>query len=456
MRNLFKKIFVLTFMLSIFVAPVFARSESLDLRLNKLIKNSDLDKTSTVAVSVKSIKTGKAVYEYNQNKLLHPASTLKMFTAASAIDSLGYDYNFKTGIYIDKSNNVYIKLGADPLLVTKDLHYLVKNLRNTGHKTVNKIYIDDSIIDTQEWGTGWMWDDNTNAYMPKFSPYNIDNNVFNINLKANDSSVDVYSDSAYPVALINKLKLSDKNNFSALRQDWISPDLLILNGTVASSQTIQVPVNNMRRYFIAKLNAELVSNNIKNNESEFRTAVTPKDAQLVFEVCHPVDSVLSSVLKNSDNKNAETMFKVAASKKYCSTGTFELSKKMFDEFYKSIDVNTNSIVIADGSGVSRNNLVTADFMTSALLQLYFIPEFSKYKEYIAQPGEGTLSNRLLDLRGFVWLKTGSISNVSALTGYVKDKNNDDYTVAIIIQNFSKTQKDVKEFENKIITEIHNL
>lgn len=455
MKNLFK-IFVLTLMLATFTVPAFAKVESLDVKLNRLIKCSELDKTSTIAVSVKSIKTGKSVYEYNQNKLLHPASTLKLFTAASAIDSLGYDYNFKTQIYADKNNNLYIKLGADPKLVSKDLHTLIKCLRETNHKSVNRIFIDDSIIDTQEWGTGWMWDDNTNAYMPKFSPYNLDNNVFNVSLNITESSaVDAVSTSAYPVAVINKLKVSDKDNFSILRQDWISPDLLILEGTIASCKTLQIPVNNMRRAFIAKLNAELVANNIKNNETEFRNALTPKDAEFLGEVVHPIDSVLSSVLKNSDNKNAETIFKVGASKKYNSTGTNQLSKKMFDEFYKSIDVDTSSIIVADGSGVSRNNLVTADFMSSALLQLYFLPDFGKYKEYIAQPGEGTFSNRLLDLRGFLWLKTGSISNISALTGYVKNKKNDEYTVAILIQNFSKSQKDVKEFENKIINEIYN-
>lgn len=455
MKNLFK-IFVLTLMLAIFTVPAFAKVETLDFKLNRLIKSSELDKTSTVAVSIKSIKTGKSVYEYNQNKLLHPASTLKIFTAASAIDSLGYDYNFKTQIYIDKNNNLYIKLGADPKLVVKDLHILVKKLRETSHKSVNRIYIDDSIIDTQEWGTGWMWDDNTNAYMPKFSPYNIDNNLFNVNLNITESScVDAVTTSAYPVAVINKLKVSDKDNYSIARQDWISPDVIVIEGTIASPKTIQIPVNNMRRYFIAKLNNELVLNNIKNNETEFRTALTPKDAEFLGEVVHPVDSVLLSVLKSSDNKNAETLFKVASSKKYNATGTFELSKKMFNEFYKSIEVDTSSIVIADGSGTSRNNLVTTDFMSSALLQLYFMPDFNKYKEYIAQPGEGTLATRLLDLRGSVWLKTGSISNVSGLTGYIKNKNNDEYTVAILIQSFSKSQKDVKEFENKIISEICN-
>ena len=74
---------------------------------------------------------------------------------------------------------------------------------------------------------------------------------------------------------------------------------------------------------------------------------------------------------------------------------------------------------------------------------------------MAQPGDGTLSNRLFDLRGDAFLKTGSLSNVSAISGFVKSQDGNDYAVAIIVQNFMEEQTKVKKFEDDIIKLIYS-
>ena len=138
------------------------------------------------------------------------------------------------------------------------------------------------------------------------------------------------------------------------------------------------------------------------------------------------------------------------------TANLSSQVKLFYDFWDGRKVPTYNIKIADASGVSRNNLLTTDFMSNALVNLYNNEGFDKMKEYLAQPGdEGTFANRMLDKRGSVYLKTGTLANISGLTGYVVSNNGKTYAVAILIQNFTYPTKEIKDFENSLIENIIN-
>jgi D-alanyl-D-alanine carboxypeptidase/D-alanyl-D-alanine-endopeptidase (penicillin-binding protein 4) len=128
---------------------------------------------------------------------------------------------------------------------------------------------------------------------------------------------------------------------------------------------------------------------------------------------------------------------------------------MFKEFYQNNGLKTDTIIVKDGCGVSRNNLMSASWMTDALNKLYKMQDFYKFKEYMAQSGDGTLTNRLYNMRGEAWLKTGSLSNISAIAGYVKSQDGNTYSVAILTQNFIEEQPKIKSFEDEIIEIIYN-
>jgi D-alanyl-D-alanine carboxypeptidase/D-alanyl-D-alanine-endopeptidase (penicillin-binding protein 4) len=454
----FLKIFLVFSLLLLNITQADAKKVSVEHKLDTLIKSSPVYKTSTVAVSIKDVQTGSVFYETNQHKLLHPASTLKLFTTVPAVQNLGQDYCFRTSFYDDKANNLYIKLGADPFLTSADLKPMVKELRSHNLKTVNNIYIDDSIIDNVEYGTGWMWDDDVSPYMTKFSAYNLDNNIlkFSIIKTQNGQSITITPFISYPVAVLNKLKAGATNNIKLARYNWQSPDVVEFKGSVSSPQVVDLPLNNMRRYFITRLSDYLANSNIKYANENFTSAIVPADAKLIAETTHSINSVIPLILKDSNNKASETLFKVAASKYSNSTGTTEDAVKMFNAFYATQKIDTKSVIIADASGVSRNNLITVDWMSSALNAIYSNDIFPYLKGNMAQGGDGTLENRFVELRGNVWLKTGTLSNASGLTGYVNAKNNKTYSVAILTQNFAVPQADVKKLEDSIINYVYSI
>lgn len=453
MKNLFKSLIVI--MLFVFsINSSFAFSIG---KLEKYLKKSNLQDSATVAISIRNADNNNVVYEQNQNKLLHPASTLKLFSTYAAIDSLGYDYFFKTQFYKDSSNNLYIKLGADPLLTTAQLKEAFSELKKQGCTNFKNIYFDDSIIDKKEFSQGWMWDDDMSPYTPKISSYNLDGNVIRISLTKNSGellSADVKS--TYPISVISNVKLDSKYDYLEVnRYNWLNPNVVELYGIINSPKTVNVPISSMRRYFIHNVDKITEDNKISISGTKYESKLVPENAVLLTEISNPVTSAIPLILQNSNNLMAESVYKIAAGKKYSATGSDELASIMFKEFYNKNGIETDKIIIKDGCGVSRNNLFSANWMSNALSKLYKIDSFEQFKDNMAQSGDGTLNNRLYDLRGEVWLKTGSLSNISTIAGYVKSKDGHTYSVVILTQNFIEEQQKIKEFENDIINIIYN-
>ena len=448
MKNIFRAI--------LSVAAIFGGLNAFaNSQLATTVNSSPLETSSVVAVSVKEADTGKVLYQHNERKLLHPASTLKIFTTIPAMEELGDEYEFTTTFYT-ANNNLYIKAGADPFLTSTELKNAIKSIKGKGYHSFNKVYFDGSIIDNAEWGIGWMWDDTTNKRMQKFSAYNVDNNLVNIEVAKGEDGV-ITAKSNVPLPVINSISAGDKDDIFAVRNDWISPEVILVAGSIKSPvKTVQVPLNNLKRYY-----QQTIMKSIKNAKITLQQPIcleekVPENAKVLLEIKNPVTPAYEKIFKNSDNLCAETVAKIAGGQKSGETGSFSNQTKMFYDYWQANGVDTKGIVIADASGVSRNNLVTVDFMTNALDKIYVNKQEQFIKDTFAQPGEGTFSNRLLNYRGYVFLKSGTLANISGLAGYVKADNGKTYSVAILIQNFTYPENQVKIFENRLIEEIKKL
>lgn len=453
MKKLFNILVVLIALVTVQNA-CFAFSAS---KVDKLILNSKLNETSLIAVSIKNLDTNEVVYEKNAKKLLHPASTLKIPTTYFSMNILGDDYLFRTGFYVDAENNLYIKLGADPFLTSGKLKDAILALKDKGLKSFNNLYIDDSIIDKKEFSTGWMWDDDVNPYTPKISAYNLDNNVVRVKMQdVGDGSVVSSMSTDYPMSVFSTVKTGARlDKVEVNRFNWNNPELVEISGEMTSLRPVVFPISSMRRYFIHALDKAFEDNGITFKSTQYASKLVPVNATLEQEITSSVKPAYSKILHNSNNLYSETLFKIAGANKYNSTGTEALALATMEDFYKKLHVNFKDVIVKDGSGVSRNNLVTAEWMTDVLAKIYKQKDFDKFKEYMPQTGDGTLSNRLHDLRGDAWLKTGSLANISAISGYVNSQDGKTYALTIFIQNFKEDQRKVKKFEDEIITLIYN-
>jgi len=128
--------------------------------------------------------------------------------------------------------------------------------------------------------------------------------------------------------------------------------------------------------------------------------------------------------------------------------------KMLDNYFQKIGVEKGNIRITDGSGVSKNNLVTSDFMTDFLVKQSKYGNFDQYLSLLPTPGEGTLKNRMLYFQDKLHAKTGTLSDISAITGYITTQKGKTYAFNIMITDPQTKSIDKKETEEFILRTIY--
>ena len=421
--------------------------------INKAVAESGINK-GAVSVSVKDIKTGKTLYELNSDKPVPPASTLKVVTLASALNELGKDYEFSTELYKNSNNELILKLGADPFLNAKDLKTLLRAAREQNIIEPEAFYIDDTIIDKTEWGEGWQWDDDLNPLMPKFSAYNIDNNLLKITVEPTfkGAPAEIKLDVFYPTTFVNLVTTGGANNVKISRNNNIAPDVLNIEGTVSKREQIEIPINHLKRYFVLRLEDAIKSEKIEYYGNFTNKKLSAQNISSISKITNPIEKAVNAIMLDSNNMAAETVFKIAGGHYAKTSGSAEAAIKMLMDYCGKLGVNTQNIRIVDSSGVSKNNLVTTDFMTSFLISQY--QNDAEYKEIFASAGEGTLKNRMLYFGDNLKAKTGTLSDVSAIAGYLKTAKGNLVAFDIIINDPNSKTPDKKMLEEYILRAIH--
>ena len=413
---------------------------------SSVINESGIEKNA-ISVSIRDLNSGKPVYELNEKMLMHPASVQKVLTLVPAVEVLGEDYDFTTAIYKRSANSYVIKLGADPYLTSNDLKTLVNNV----NLETKRIYIDDSILEKKDWGEGWQWDDDMNVLMPRFNSYNLDKNLIKITVMptSNGQTATIINPSKYPIVFFNHVLTGKENGVKISRDNSVSANTLVLEGTVNKPTTIYVPTNNLKRYFNIKMTNALGDKKVYLKENFVVDKVTDSDKEL-DKVTHPISNAIDDILKNSNNMVAETVAKLAGAKAYNDRGTDINGIKVFNAYCQKIGIDNSKIRLTDASGVSKNNLVTTDFISEYLVK----NKDSKVLEHLPTPGQGTLTHRMLPIKENLRAKTGTLSDTSSIAGFLSTKNGNKYAFAIIINDTTSTIPDMKTLEDYLIREAY--
>lgn len=421
--------------------------------IDSAIKKSDISKSALISVSFKEVTTGKNVFDFNSKTPMSPASVQKLVTILPSISTLGSDYEFKTQLYKNKDNNLYLKLGADPYFSSSDLKGIIRVLPEKKIFSTKAFFIDDSILDSNEWGEGWQWDNDLNPLMPRFGSYNMDKNLLTINIcpTVSGAPAEISTEVFYPTAFVNNVVTGSNTDVKLERKNYISPDVINADGTVSKDYSVQIPINYPRRYFILRLEDILRKQKVAYY-GDYNRLKLPKNTYMLAEVKHPISLAIEDILKNSNNMVAETVFKIAGGKYTQETGSADAAINMFNDYYKKIGISTDNIKIVDGSGVSKNNLITSDFVTEVLTKTSKDKCFENIQSYMASPGEGTLKDRMLYFKGNLKAKTGTLTNVSSIAGYLKTKSGKTYAFCIIVNDPKSKSADKKAFEEYVLRE----
>lgn len=415
--------------------------------IGEVLDEFGVDRNS-IAISIKSYD-GKPIYELNEKILMNPASVQKLLTTPVAAETLGVDYEFSTDLYSKGDGKYLIKLGADPYLSSKDLKSLISVIDKTEPQ---KLFIDDSVVDNKTWGEGWQWDDDMNVLMPRFGAYNLDKNLIKITIMPTQigQPATVINPSQYPLVFFNNVMTGEKTSVKVVRDNAVSANTLVLSGTVNKPKTIYIPSNNLKRYFNVQLSRALEEKSIYFKDLMIKGKVEEKDV-LENSVKHSISLAINDTLKNSDNRVSETIFKLAGAKHSgLATGTDVAGIKMFNDYCMKNNLDNSRIRIADASGVSKNNLVSANFITEFLL----LNKNNDILQNLPSPGSGTLTHRMLPIKNNLKAKTGTLADISAIAGLLKTKNGKDYVFCIMTNDMKLSASDKKMLEDFIIREMY--
>ncbi len=427
-------------------------------KIDELLKD-DFFNSATIAIDAYDLTTGEYLYQMNEKKLLNPASNMKIITDAAGLIFLGPRYNFITslqynGEIVNKTltGDLFVVGGFDPDFTTADLGKFINDLKRAGIGEISgNLYADVSRKDSVFWGWGWMWDDDPSTDAPYLSALNINSNSIDVivtgTVQGEKASVTTEPETDY-IKIINNTVTSvvDQQNIYITR-DWrnrkndIYVSGFILPPKFTEVDTVEGSVNIYRPdlYFLTLFKEALEKSGIKFS-GKIGLQKKPSSAKWVSVFSRQYDAVIYYMNKHSDNLSAEmTLYSLAA-----SFNTYPVSAvqgiKVVDSLFTLCGVDKHEYVIADGSGVSRYNLLSAEQILSVLKYMYSInPDlFQLYYNSLPVAGiDGTLGKRMngTNAEGKVHAKTGTLQGVSCLSGYVSGKNNHLIAFSILEQNF---------------------
>ena len=375
-----------------------------------------VDPNLHIGVEVVSLKTGEKLYQKNSQQLFTPASVQKIFTAASALTILGPDFSFSTSLFTDQQptdgiiRDLYLKGSGDPSLVTQDLEHLVLQLTQQGISQIEgDLLIDNFDFDAVTQGPGWMWDEEA--------------------------------------------------------EYWNSPlDALLVNHscvTVSVEPRKVVPVKSPSTY-AAQLLKEILQKKGIQIGGKICYAQVPEEAFcLATHTSKPVKDLIVPVLKQSDNLYANCLFKKMGQQMFGAPGTWQKGAKAVKELLSiNADLDTDNLIIVDGDGESRYNLVSPDQLVTFLAWMEkHSSTFPEFLEALPVSSEGNLQKRIPDIQGCIRAKPGTMTGISALAGYATTTGGETLAFAILMNGFigpeEKYKKGIEDEICRLITQYNS-
>jgi PBP4 family serine-type D-alanyl-D-alanine carboxypeptidase len=424
---------------------------------------------ATVSVKVVSLVSGEAVYEKNASKLHHPASTMKLLTAAAALARLGPNFRFHTTLYADAvepgrvKGNLYIKGRGDPLFAIGDLRKLAAELSAMRVICVTgDIVVDETFFDAVRWGSGWMWDDGPiGGYYPHFSALTINRNGALAKIQPGEAVGDLVNVSLEPptryVEIINEATTVSSSDPARLdlKRD-MNGNRLNVSGTMRidgapSYRTVDVVEPAL--YCGALLKEALATEGVEVR-GEIRYGAAPVSAtEIADHQSPPLSRIVFEMNKSSDNLVAELLLKAIGAEVKGAPGTSEKGLQAVGELLEGMGHKAAYYSLADGSGVSRYNLTTATLLVDTLAYTY--RNFQAMPEYLASLPiagvDGTLESRMKDTAamGHLRAKTGTMRGVTTLAGYVTTADAELLAFAILISDYVGSSRPMRAAQDAI-------
>jgi serine-type D-Ala-D-Ala carboxypeptidase/endopeptidase (penicillin-binding protein 4) len=475
--------------LAVLMVAAAAHGASLAKEIERLLTASPAAKTAFWGIDVVDLGTGKTLYALNADHFFVPASNTKLFTTALALSRLGPSFTFQTRVLADAAPDAEGQVaglrlvgGGDPNLSGRALPYrmgapkgdplgaiedLAAQLAARGVKHVaGDIVGDDTWYAWQPYAVGWGIDDPESDDGPPISALTVNDNVFSLTVRpgqrAGDSAVLSLAPAIEFFRIDNRVLTTAAGGERRVRYSRLpgSYDLHLWGEMPVRVKEVELlmAVEDPARYAAMALRAALEERGIAvEGEAVSRHAwpgepvETPDGVELARRVSAPFVEDLRVTDKVSQNLHAELALRAVAKARQ-GVGSFEAGRAEMKTFLGEVGIAPESYNFSDGSGLARLNLVTPAAVLKLLRFMHGGPQREDWVSLLPVGGkDGTLSNRFGDSPGAgrVFAKTGSLSHVSALSGYIHRADGRWAAFSILVNNYNAPAAEVRGVMDRI-------
>jgi D-alanyl-D-alanine carboxypeptidase/D-alanyl-D-alanine-endopeptidase (penicillin-binding protein 4) len=457
---------------------VMLQASDLEHRIDQLAESSG---HSLAGIQVVDLTSGKVIYHRNEDLLLLPASNAKLFTSALALLRLGPDYRFTTQV-IQEGPDVVLAGSGDPSLsgrvfpYTKDgrsgpalqaIEDLADQMVAGGlHRVSGDVVGDDRLYPWAPYPPSWTEDDMLRDFGAPVSALSVNENTLTITIRPGAAAGDMAVLSLDPrleyYAIDNRIATVGRGSDSRIRmsREPGSRQLLLWGSISAGHAPVAetIAVDDPALYGAMALYDALTRRGVAiSGRPMARHRLAADDYEpsqgpvLASRTSPPLLHLLQTMDKVSQNLFAELMLREVG-RVVRHQGTREAGLDELNGMLAELGSPKDDSRLEDGSGLSRNAMITARLMTRLLTFMYG----SKYREewlsLLPVGGEdGTLQHRLCciaDGKG-IRAKTGSLSRAIALSGYADSKSRGKLAFSIIVNDFSAPGSEIRAWVDKI-------
>ena len=423
-------------------------------------------------ISIEPLSLGaknRVLYSHNAERYFIPASNTKLLTTAAALRQLGSDFKIRTSVYDEGAGGLRVVGRGDPSLTDVQLRDLAQQLKRQGVQEIKQLLVDNGYFQGDAVNPHWEWEDVQSYYGAPVSSLILNQNAVDLTLSPQlpgqplrMSWTDAIAGRQWQIEN-DSLTAEAGTPTSVTVTSVLGQPVLRIKGQLAvdaNPEPFGLAILDPARYFLQHFRNVLALEGISvQGASVVSQGTTAGERELAAIESPPLSVLVSEVNQESNNLYAEVLLRtlglsgkrsLAAN---ASSDSAELGLNQLKTTLTELGVDPESYVLADGSGLSRHNLVSPEALVQTLQLMAATPQADIYRASLPTAGvTGTLRNRFRNTpaQGQLRAKTGSMSGVSSLSGYLDIPGYQPIVFSIIVNQSDQSATTLRNAIDEII------
>jgi len=423
-------------------------------------------------ILIQTVNRGDLLYSRDAQNYFIPASNVKLFTTAAALQQLGSQFQIRTSVYRTLAGGLRVIGRGDPSLTDIQLQALAKQIRQQQIRRVSQLVAEDDYFKGPVINPSWQWEDIQADYGAPVSSLILNQNTVKLTavpqqvgqpLRLNWSDLregmqwQIENEAiAVPASKSSLINVSRNSGAAVLK---VTGQM----GIDAPSESVNLAVVDPKAHFLRHFWRSLAQAGITLATSPGNELMRQKERQstlipqeIAFVVSPPLSELLVETNQQSNNLYAEALLRILGARVQLTPiarSTAEIGLQNVKEILTGLGVDPTGYVLTDGSGLSRQNLASPVAIAQILRAMANSPLASVYRTSLPVAGvNGTLKSRFqgTTAQGIVLAKTGTMSGVVALSGYINPPNYEPLVFSIIVNQSDQPASILRQTIDRIV------